>query len=79
MNVVCGYIANTRRCDVAEPEVKSLAAETGVLANPPVEEQGYGIYLMRVKGEVAVDFDTYAGLQTQMLRIQTLQAGLLAT
>lgn len=51
---------------VAEPEVKSLAAETGELANLLVEEQGLGVYLMRSKGDSAVDLDTYAGLRTYL-------------
>ena len=51
---------------VAEPEVKSLAAETGELANLLVEEQGLGVYLMRSKGDRAVDLDTYAGLRTYL-------------
>lgn len=51
---------------MAEPEVKSLANETGELANLLVEEQGMGVYLMRSKGEVAVDLDTYAGLRTHL-------------
>jgi DNA-binding IclR family transcriptional regulator len=51
---------------VAEPEVKSLAAETGELANLLVEEQGMGVYLMRAKGDDAVDLDTYAGLRTNL-------------
>lgn len=51
---------------VAEPEVKSLADETGELANLLVEEQGLGVYLMRSKGEDAVDLDTYAGLRTNL-------------
>jgi DNA-binding IclR family transcriptional regulator len=51
---------------VAEPEVKSLAAETGELANLLVEEQGMGVYLMRAKGDEAVDLDTHAGLRTNL-------------
>ena len=51
---------------VAEPEVKSLADETDELANLLVEEQGKGVYLMRSKGEEAVDLDTYAGLRTDL-------------
>ena len=51
---------------VAEPEVESLADETGELANLLVEEQGMGVYLMRSKGERAVDLDTYAGLRTPL-------------
>lgn len=51
---------------VAEPEVESLANKTGELANLLVEEQGLGVYLMRAKGEEAVDLDTYAGLRTHL-------------
>lgn len=51
---------------IAEPEVKNLAAETGELANLLVEEQGMGVYLMRSKGDRAVDLDTYAGLRTNL-------------
>lgn len=51
---------------VAEPEVKSLANDTGELANLLVEEQGMGVYLMRSKGEEAVDLDTYAGLRIHL-------------
>lgn len=51
---------------IAEPEVKSLADETGELANLLVEEQGLGVYLMRSKGKEAVDLDTYAGLRTHL-------------
>ncbi|ELZ96281.1 MULTISPECIES: HTH-type transcriptional regulator XacR [Haloferax] len=51
---------------IAEPEVKSLAADTGELANLLVEEQGMGVYLMRAKGDDAVDLDTYAGLRTNL-------------
>jgi DNA-binding IclR family transcriptional regulator len=51
---------------VAEPEVKSLATETGELANLLIEEQGMGVYLMRAKGDQAVDLDTYAGLRTNL-------------
>lgn len=51
---------------IAEPEVKSLADDTGELANLLVEEQGMGVYLMRSKGDDAVDLDTYAGLRTYL-------------
>jgi DNA-binding IclR family transcriptional regulator len=51
---------------VAEPEVKALAEETGELANLLIEEQGMGVYLMRSKGDRAVDLDTYAGLRTYL-------------
>ncbi len=61
---------NTRKSmeiyQVAEPEIKLLAEETGELANLLVEEQGLGVYLMRAKGEKAVDLDTYAGLRVNL-------------
>lgn len=64
---VGGHIRkSTEFYQVAEPEVKSLAAETKELANLLVEEQGMGVYLMRAKGEEAVDLDTYAGLRTNL-------------
>jgi len=51
---------------IAEPEVKALADETGELANLLVEERGVGVYLMRSKGADAVDLDTYAGRRTYL-------------
>ncbi|MUW13769.1 helix-turn-helix domain-containing protein [Halorubrum sp. CBA1125] len=57
---------STEFYQVAEPEVKSLAADTGELANLMVEEQGLGVYLMRSKGDMAVDIDTYAGMRTHL-------------
>lgn len=51
---------------VAEPEVRQLADETGELANLAVEERGRTSYLLRAKGERAVDLDTYAGMRTPM-------------
>jgi DNA-binding IclR family transcriptional regulator len=51
---------------IAESEVKSLASETGELANLLVEEHGWGVYLMRSKGEHAVNLDTYAGRYTHL-------------
>jgi DNA-binding IclR family transcriptional regulator len=46
---------------VAKPEIKGLAEETGELANLLVEEHGLGIYLYREQGEDAVELDSYAG------------------
>jgi DNA-binding IclR family transcriptional regulator len=51
---------------IAEPEVKELAEETGELANLAVEEEGELCYLLRAKGDSAVDLDTYAGMRTPM-------------
>lgn len=62
-----GYVRKSMEFyQVAEPEIRSLAAETGELANLLVEEQGMGVYLMRSKGEKAVDLDTYAGLRANL-------------
>lgn len=57
-----GYTRN--RMDifqVAKPEIKDLAEETGELANLLVEEHGRGVYLYREQGEDAVELDSYAG------------------
>lgn len=45
----------------AQPEVASLAEETGEMANAAVEEHGEGVYITRAKGSQAVSVDTYAG------------------
>lgn len=51
---------------IVEPELKSLAAETGELTNLMVEERGTGVYLQRAKGDDAVDLDTHAGFRTDL-------------
>lgn len=64
---VGGYIRRSMEFyQVAEPEVKALANETGELANLLVEEHGWGVYLMRSKGEQAVNLDTYVGRCTHL-------------
>ena len=64
---VGGYIRRSMEFyQVARPEVKSLANETGELANLLVEEHGWGVYLTRSKGEQAVNLDTYAGRCTHL-------------
>lgn len=56
---------------VAKPEVKKLADQTGEHANLMIEEHGRGIFLYTAKGDQAVHLDTYAGhhvhLQTTAL------------
>lgn len=47
--------------DVAKPEVRRLAEETGELANLLFEERGLGIYVYTARGEQAVDFDVHLG------------------
>ncbi|MDS0300805.1 IclR family transcriptional regulator [Halogeometricum sp. S1BR25-6] len=64
---VGGYVRKSMEFyQVAEPEIKALADETGELANLVVEEQGMAVYLMRSKGEDAVDLDTYAGMRAYL-------------
>lgn len=45
--------------EVAKPELKKLAAETGELVNLVVEEHGRGVYIYRAKGNKASQFHTY--------------------
>jgi len=47
--------------DVAKPEVRTLAEQTGELANLLVEEHGKGIYVHRETGEDAVRVDADTG------------------
>lgn len=58
-----GEYARKRRkiYEIARPEVKALAEETGELANLMVEEHGRGVYLYRAHGEKAVTLDTHTG------------------
>lgn len=46
---------------VATPEIKKLAEETGEHANLMIEEHGVGIYLNKFKGSDAVTIDTHIG------------------
>lgn len=52
--------------EIAEPEVKGIAEETGERANLMTEEDGEGVYLYRSKGEQAIDLDTYTGLRVPL-------------
>lgn len=69
-----GAFARTRIpvYSVAEPELETLAAETGELANLLVEEQGHGIFVHRKEGENAVEIDSYNG---QRARLHTTALG----
>lgn len=51
---------------VARPEIKKLAEETGEHANLMVEQHGQGIFLDKTEGEDAVQLDTYAGMQVHL-------------
>lgn len=46
---------------IAKDEIRSIAEETGELANLAVEQHGRGIYLFRATGENAVQTDSYTG------------------
>ncbi|WP_327053870.1 IclR family transcriptional regulator [Halomicrococcus gelatinilyticus] len=62
-----GYLRhNMKLYRVAKPEVDKMAEETGELANLLTEDNGCGVYLYRVKGEQAVDLDTYVGRRTNL-------------
>lgn len=52
--------------EVAKPEMKKLAKETGELVNLLVEEHGKGIYLARISGENAVSVDVQTGTQVYL-------------
>lgn len=51
---------------IAQPEVKKLARETGEHANLMIEEHGKGIFLCKSKGEEAVRLDTHAGMRVHL-------------
>lgn len=48
---------------VAEPELETVAAETGELTNLLVEQDGRGTFIYRKKGDNAVKIDSYNGQQ----------------
>ncbi|MFB6223544.1 MAG: IclR family transcriptional regulator [Haloarcula sp.] len=47
--------------EVAKPEVRRMAVETGEMANLMIEEQGYGSYIHTTSGDRAVALDTRLG------------------
>ncbi|GAA0268491.1 IclR family transcriptional regulator [Halobacterium noricense] len=51
---------------VAEPELETIAEETGELANLLVEQDGRGTFIYRKKGENAVKIDSYNGQQIHL-------------
>jgi DNA-binding IclR family transcriptional regulator len=52
--------------NVAKPELRHLAEETGEWTNLMVEEQGQGIYLCKETGEEAVKFDVDTGYHVNL-------------
>lgn len=57
---------------IAEPEIKTVAEETGELANLLVEQDCRGMFIYRKKGENAVKTDSYNG---QQIHLQTTAVG----
>ncbi|RKD95323.1 IclR family transcriptional regulator [Halopiger aswanensis] len=51
---------------VASPEIKKLAEETGEHANLMIEEHGKGIFLNKFKGDDAVTLDTHIGKRVHL-------------
>ncbi len=51
---------------VAEPELETIAEETGELANLLVEQDGRGTFIYRKKGQNAVKIDSYNGQQIHL-------------
>ena len=52
--------------EIARPEIKALAEQTGELVNLSVEEYNRGVYLYLVRGDRAVQLDTHAGMQVHL-------------
>lgn len=52
--------------EIAKPEVRSLAEETGELSNLLVEEHGKGVYIHRATGENAVRVDAGTGQRVHL-------------
>lgn len=52
--------------EVAKPEVRTLAEETGELANLLVEDHGRGVYIHREAGADAVRVDCYTGVRVYL-------------
>lgn len=51
---------------VAASELQKLAEQTGEHVNLMIEEHGRGIFLYKVKGEDAVELDTYVGMRVYL-------------
>lgn len=52
--------------EIARPEVRRLAEETGELANLLTEEHGRGIYLQRARGDQAVQVEAHVGTRVSL-------------
>lgn len=52
--------------EIARPEVRRLAGETGELANLLIEEHGRGTYLQRARGDQAVQVEAHVGTRVSL-------------
>jgi len=52
--------------EVAKPEIKKLAEQTGEHSNLMIEEHGMGIFLYKAEGDNAVKLDTYNGYRVHL-------------
>lgn len=52
--------------DTARPQLRTMADETGELANLMFEEDGWGVYVHTTRGEDAVDIDTRTGRRANL-------------
>jgi DNA-binding IclR family transcriptional regulator len=55
------HARNQTLYQIAKPEIRDLAAETGEHANLGMHEHGYGVYVFKSTGEKAVKLDSYPG------------------
>lgn len=62
-----GHARNKKRVfQIAQPEMRRLADETGEHVNVMIEEHGWGIFLHRIEGKEAVELDTHAGMRVYL-------------
>lgn len=63
-----GGFARTRSriFQVGESEIQKLAIDTGEHANLMIEENGFGVFLLKQKGSDAVKLDTYEGMRVHL-------------
>jgi DNA-binding IclR family transcriptional regulator len=62
-----GYVRRGMKIfEVAKPELKKLAEQTGEHTNLMVEEHGRGVFLYKTEGENAVKLDTYNGYRVPL-------------
>lgn len=68
-----GYARQKKRLyNVAKPELRDVAEETGELVNLLVEENGLGTFIVRERGPDAVNIDSYTG---QCIHLHTTALG----